>query len=192
MTDNALVPMTALERLRKKAENPHRTADDLTRSMRRSLLLVDVSSSMGGTIRTGERKIDALRTVVDKVRSTHPVPLAAFPQGGYNRCELVDNVPEPRGMTPLAQAIQFGHMQEATHLVVVTDGVPDSQQAAFDAARAFGGPIDVFYIGDGNDHGATFCEQLAKLTGGKCGVTDLVGDPKLLAGKIAGLLGDGR
>jgi len=194
MTDNALVPMTALDRLRKRAENPNRSGDDLTKSMRRSLLLVDRSSSMSERIRTGERKIDALRNVVDKVRSTHPVPLAAFPAtslDGHNRCELVDSVPEPRGMTPLAAAIQFGHMQEATHLVVVTDGIPDSKTAAFDAAKAFGGPIDVFYIGDGNDEGARFCAELAKLTGGQCGVTDLLGEKKLLAGKITALLGDG-
>jgi Mg-chelatase subunit ChlD len=161
----------------------------LIQSKRRSLLLVDCSSSMREPIRSGERRIDALRKVVANLRSTHPVPVAAFP--GTHGVELVDSVPEPRGMTPLHWAIEFGTRERANHLVVVTDGEPDSEPAAFEAARAFGGPIDVFFIGDaGTSRGAQFARQLAEATGGTFNLTDL-GKPKELGAKITALLGDG-
>lgn len=158
---------------------------------RRSLLLVDCSGSMGQHIMaTGQRKIDALRKVVADLRETHPVPTAAFGLG--RGVQLVDTIPEPANSTPLHRAIDFGTAQGATHLVVVTDGYPDSADAAFEAARAFGGPIDVFYIGDAGESGAQFCQSLAKLTGGTCGVTDLGSDAqKSLPGQIRLLLGDG-
>lgn len=165
---------------------------DLVKSKRRSLLLVDVSGSMAEGIRTGGRKIDALRTVVTTLRETHPVPVAAFGIGGrYGAAvALVDSIPDPSGSTPLAEAIDFGAAEGATHLVVVTDGIPNSESAAFASAEVFGGPVDVFYIGDGNDSGARFSERLAMLTGGSVNLTDL-GTPKALAGSIRLLLGDG-
>jgi len=181
--------MTALDRLRKTA-NRDSVDDFLNTRAKRSILLCDCSGSMAGHILTGERRIDKLRTIVAELRTTHPVPVAAFGPTGF-RVNFVDTIPEPGGGTPLAQAIDFARMQEANHLIVVTDGFPDSAPAAFTAAAAFGNPIDVFYIGDGGDQGAKFCAELARRTGGKSGVTDLVGDTKQLAGKLAGLLGDG-
>jgi len=193
---NTLVPtVSALDRLKRTAQRS--SLDELvTAKTKRSLLLVDVSGSMDNWTKAGERKIDALRKVVDKLRSTHPVPMAAFGlEGGqrHNRqsVALIETIPEPSGMTPLAEAIDFGRMQEANHLIVVTDGYPDSAERAFEAADRFANPIDVFFIGDEGDSGAKFCAELAKRAKGQCGVTDLTGEPKQLAGKIIALLGDG-
>ena len=190
MTDALTVANAALERLKKSSEKS--SLDEVVAAKtKRSLLIVDCSGSMSDRIATGERKIDKLRKVVDELRTTHPVPVAAF--GLYGTAvQLVERIPDPSGMTPLDRAITFGRVQEANHLVVVTDGLPDNEQRALDAATAFGGPIDVFYIGDGNDTGAAFCARLAKLTGGQCGVTDLTGETKKLAAGIAGLLGSGE
>jgi Mg-chelatase subunit ChlD len=188
--DNAMVASkTALDRLNKTAAAS--SLDDLIRMNRRSLMLVDVSGSMGArVIRTGRRRIDELRTVVNDLRSTGDVPVAAF--GTYEGVEVVEGeIPEPCGSTPLADAIDFGTDNGATHMVVVTDGVPDSQEDAFGAAARFGNPIDVFFIGDANDIGAKFCKRLAEMTGGKCSLTTLA-NPKELASQIRGLLGDGR
>ena len=169
MTDTALIPMTALDRLKKTAERSN--LDEFVNAhTRRSVLLVDCSSSMGDWIGDGERKIDKLRKVVDTLRTTHPVPMVSFPT-----IELVERIPDPHGMTPLHKAIEFARVQEANHIVLVTDGVADSPAAAFDAAAQFGGPIDVFYIGNGVDNGAKFCAELARRTGGQSGVTDLAG-----------------
>jgi hypothetical protein len=179
-----------LDRLRKTAERTNLDEFVAART-RRSLLLVDCSSSMGDHVITGERKIDKLRAIVETLRATHPVPMAAFGLRSSTTVELVESIPEPAGMTPLHRAIDFGRVQEANHLVVVTDGHPDSGTLAYAAADAFQGPIDVFFIGDEGDAGARFCTELARRTGGKFGLTDLSGAPKELAGRIQLLLGDG-
>ena len=184
-TDLAVVEKVALDRLTKSLAKT--SLDDFLNSGRRSLLLVDCSSSMKSGIRAGGTRIAALRNVVEDLRATHPVPVAAFSGDGVL---VVDSIPAPTGGTPLADAIRFGASEGANHLVVVTDGEPNSEADAFDAARAFGNPIDVFYIGDGGDRGSKFAAELAKLTGGTANLTDL-GKPKELSAKIAGLLGDG-
>jgi len=190
MTDALISTKTALDRLQKTTERS--TLDDFVNAhTRRSLLLVDCSSSMGSHIASGERRIDKLRTIVTQLRTTHPVPVAAFGLRGGHGVELVEVIPEPSGMTPLHKAIAYGREQGANHLVVVTDGCPDSEKLAYEEAAAFHGPIDVFFIGDPHEPGARFCAELARRTGGQCGVTDLLGEPKQLAGTIAGLLGDG-
>jgi len=168
---------------------------DLVRAKtRRSMLLVDVSGSMDSRIATGERRIEALRKVVATLLKTHPVPVGAFGLPSRRGVGMVDgnHIPEPEGGTPLAEAIEFARTQGANHAVVVTDGMPDNDRAAFDEARQFGGPIDVFFIGDAGEYGAQFCQRLADLTGGTANVTDLgVDEQKQLGTKIAGLLGDG-
>jgi Mg-chelatase subunit ChlD len=162
--------------------------DDLLVGARRSLLLVDCSSSMHARTMGGKRRIDALRTIVTDLRATHPVPLAAF--GGNDQVEIVEAPVEPTGGTPLDIAIDFGKEQGANHLVVVTDGEPNSELTAFAAAKRFGGPIDVFFVGDAFTRGAQFAKELAEMTGGTSGVSSLDA-PKELTSKIAGLLGDG-
>lgn len=157
----------------------------------RSLLLADVSESMNDRIRTGERRIDALRKVVATLRETHPVPVAAFGLKDYSYngtvVRLVDAIPEPQGMTPIHKAIDFAKAEGATHIVLVTDGEPDSESLAFEAARNFGGVIDTFFIGNPGGVGARFCQRLAALTGGTSNISDLA-KPKELTTKIAGLL----
>jgi len=188
-TENQSLQRTAsaLDKLNKSAGKS--SLDDLVKGKtRRSLLLVDCSGSMADWIRAGGTKIDALRKVVDDLRRERALPVASFSGRGVQL--ISDSIPGPRGGTPLHSAIDFASRQGANHLVVVTDGLPDSEGAAFEAADRFGGPIDVFYIGDGDDHGARFAAELARRTGGSCGLTDL-GKPKELAGKIVALLGDG-
>jgi Mg-chelatase subunit ChlD len=198
-TDLSVTKKSALDRLNSAIEKE--SLDELVRAKtRRSLLVLDCSGSMGLPVRAGsavfgdnagERRIDALRKVVENVRAQIPVPMATFGPHGQN-VELTEVVPEPGGMTPLHRAIRFGKEQGATHLVIVTDGEPDSEEYAFDAARDFGGPIDVFYVGDPSNARATkFTNELARRTGGQSGMSDL-GQPKQLAGKIKGLLGDGK
>jgi len=191
-SNNELVTTrTALDRLKKSAGKS--SLDDLVNARtRRSLLLVDCSGSMANHLRSGERRIDALRKVVATLQAEARFPVAAFGVRCAGQVEVVDVVPEPQGSTPIDLAIAFGGAQGANHLVLVTDGAPNSEEAAFTAAKAFGGPIDVFYIGDGNDSGSTFAEQLAKATGGKFGLTDLTGvGAKTLAASIRLAIGDG-
>lgn len=190
MTDmNTTLTTTATAVDQLKASAGASSLQSLVRGrVKRSLLLVDASGSMDSYTAKGQRKIDVLRQVVKDLREAHPVPVAAF--GIKGGVEVVDTVPEPHGSTNMHTAIDFGAGQGATHLIIVTDGQPDSESATFAAASRFGKPIDVFYIGDGNDGGADFAKRLAAATGGTANVTDL-GAPKQLTSAIAGLLGDG-
>jgi len=191
MSTEIATTKSALDRLNRSMSKS--SLDDLVKSKtRRSLLLVDCSDSMSSRLMTGERSIDALRKIVRKLRESNPVPVAAFGAMG-GAVILVDEVPEPCGSTPLHLAIEYGTQQGATHLVVVTDGEPDSETAAFEAARVFGNAIDVFYIGDGGGRGETFARELARRTGGTMNLSDLNvgGEQLVLTAKIAGLLGDG-
>jgi hypothetical protein len=186
----ALAVTEKLARTTKKGATDTRSALDqfVAQEAGRDILLVDASSSMGNHLASGERRVDAMRKVVDMLRETHPVPVVSF-QGSYanSTIAVVDEIPEPSGGTPLHEAIDFCTDKGATHIVLVSDGVPASEGEALDAARRFGGVIDVFYIGDGNDKGARFCQRLAQATGGTANVDDL-GAPKQLHAKIAGLL----
>lgn len=183
-----------VEKLSRSLEK--RSLHDLVKAKpARSLLLIDVSGSMKESVDErydddAPRKIDALRDVVAALRKTHPVPLVAFGgdiDGEGTHVGIVGDVPEPYGGTPLLEAIEFGTAAHATHLVVVSDGRPGNQTGCLQAARQFGGKIDVFYVGPRDDAGAQFLQQLATATGGGCNQTSL-GDIKLLTSKIAGLL----
>lgn len=192
MANNSLTKTSsAIDRLTNSLEKGSLSSLVKART-RRSILLVDCSGSMGESIRSGGTKIQAMRRVVSDLRESHPVPVAAFgifkSEGGP--VKLVETIPGAQDMTPIDDAINFAKRQGATHAVLVTDGIPDSETDAFEAARAFGGPIDCFYIGDGHDRGARFCQELASMTGGTANLTDLA-KPKELGTKIAGLLGDG-
>ena len=67
---------------------------------------------------------------------------------------------------------------------------PDSEPLTIAAAKAFGKPIEVFYIGNGHDRGAEFAKELGAMNGGSSELSDIT-KPKELAGKITLLLGDG-
>jgi Mg-chelatase subunit ChlD len=166
-----------------------RSLSDLVKSRTEMhVLVVDCSGSMAETTDKGERKIDALRAVVAEVRERVACKVLAF--GHAWQPEIVDSIPEPSGGTPLHDAITSAKSHRATHLIVVSDGIPDSQTAALEAARAFGGKIDAVYVGPKSGSGPTFMQQLAGLTGGTSDALDLA-QKELVGSRILGLLGDG-
>ena len=155
-----------------------------------AFLVMDCSSSMGAKMSNGKTRIAGLGEVVaDIVRECNP-QMVAF-AGNYwegGDCFMVGEAPaDCGGSTPLAAAINFAKENGATRLVVISDGVPDSREAAINAAMLFGGRIDVVFVGDAGDAGSAFLNKLAKLTGGTRFNGDL-GETKKLSAAIAGLL----
>lgn len=158
-------------------------------------LLVDTSSSMFAHVvgkdekgeETRKRAIDIVREVVATVRGDGDLPIIAF--GGPTECEVrfVDVVPEPDGSTPLHAAIKLAKEYGATRLVVISDGVPDLKETSLENARAFGGQIDVVYIGAEGSGGSVFLNALASATGGKRLQGDLK-DPRLLTSHVIAFL----
>jgi hypothetical protein len=165
-----------------------------------AMLVLDCSGSMWDVMRNGKTRIQGLREVVAQVQASRPTTLIAFgppkfnsedPSGLHSRpavAYFVTEVPDPGGLTPLAEAIDFAREQGAGKIVVVSDGQPNDSQRAMESARRFGGIIDVCFVGDDGDLGAMFLDQLAKVTGGSKFNGDL-GETKLIGGKIVGLLG---
>lgn len=128
-----------------------------------TILVLDCSGSMDSAVEWGSRtrRIAALREVVGALGSDRP-RMVAFPPPRF-----VEYPPEPDGQTPLDEAITFCATSRATHLIVVSDGQPDNRQRALAAALAFGGPIDVVYVGPEGESGADFLRQLAASTRGQ-------------------------
>ena len=172
-----------------------------------SFLLIDCSGSMSEKMRNGRERISGLREVVSQVQSQKQVPMVAFGprmvegkpvtydmiySGEADRLQalpwgFVTEVPDPGGNTPLKEAIEFARVQGAGRLVVISDGEPGDPQGCMEAARMFGGRIDVIFVGDEGDMGSIFLERLAESTGGQRYQGDLT-DPKMLSGAVVGLL----
>lgn len=176
------------------------------------LFLLDCSVSMcdhvalklKGKINAERRRIDILRrTVKDLQRAKPNAQMMAFgpvffqPSGEFGHTKLLakdEEVPDATGGgTPLAEAIDAASKAGALRIVILSDGVPNSQPAALDAARRFGKRIDCLYIGgdDPGDPGAEFLKELAQASGGNYGRDGLTLGSKALEGKVIGLLGDG-
>lgn len=150
------------------------------------MLLIDASASMGHVMLNHKRRIDGLREVVTEILAGGPVTMICFGGEAYEP-RFVDRVPEPMGGTPLHAAIRLAKQHGATRLVVISDGEPDLAEEAMNAAREFGGRIDVVFVGNPGEGGSFFLDQLAKLTGGTRFEGSLA-ETKQLTGKVIGLL----
>jgi uncharacterized protein YegL len=155
------------------------------------MLLLDTSGSMASPIDMNEPKsrIDGLREAVVEIKQSGSCPMIAFGGPYGSEVRFVDDVPNPSGGTPMSQAIDMAKTYGATRIVIISDGMPDHRPTTLEAARNFGGRIDVVFIGTANDYedGKSFLEQLAAMSGGKTSLADF----KQLAGKvIAFLAGD--
>lgn len=149
-------------------------------------LVLDYSESMDWRTSNGERRIDALRQVVAGIRRNRTIPMIAF----GDDVEIVDEIPEPSGSTPLARAIDEGGRRNFDHLIVISDGEPDSRGRALAAARGFRGRIDFVYVGPEDPEAREFMRNLAATTGG----TQFSGDlsrTEELSNRVRMLLGSG-
>lgn len=159
-------------------------------------LLVDASGSMNDGMRNGKTKMQGLQEVVTDLKSKRPLKMIAFGgrRGGAYLCD--DGVPHAGGGTPLHLAIDLAKQQGFGRVIVISDGQPDSKELAMQAARNFGGQIDVVYVGDPFDpnqpwiDGEMFLRTLAESTGGSEFHGDL-SQPKELSKGIIGLLVQG-
>ncbi len=158
---------------------------------RETHLLLDCSGSMGAPVQDGSRtrRIDALRTIAADLRDSFRAPQVGFGLSVDDAVSVgfIQGVPEPNGGTPLHLAIDFSAAHGAKHLIVVSDGAPDSQPDALASAHRFGGLIDCFYVGPASGPGGRFLAQLASVTKGRYQSASLA-QPKQLTAAIRGLL----
>lgn len=157
-----------------------------------NVVVADVSASMNEWS-GGVRRIDVLRRSLAQVWADAPrgVPLLLV---AFSSTPLViagpDDLPEPSGGTALHSALEAAGRYTPARTVVISDGEPDSEDAALDAADKITGAIDVIYVGDDkNRRAVAFLRKLARKGCGQYGAVNLSSGPAVLGPKIRGLLG---
>lgn len=183
-----------------KTETPSRSGLTLTglaaariaaakENRQRVVILADTSGSMdnrdaGG----GKRRIDVLQTVLNTLRAKHPrIRLFSF-SSSLTPCET-GTLPHPGGGTNLGGALRgiVNDLSANTILILISDGEPDSEPDALNAARLLPCRLEVFYVGPEGGSGSAFLAKLAATVGGGFSSTPL-SQSKQLESKVEKLL----
>lgn len=130
-------------------------------------LLCDVSYSMNDFVGNGSmRKCEALQIAVDDVLKHHPkIRVVAF---GSIPLELGPNDRMPQAGTSLgsgtdlALALECIRPYKPRKTIIITDGMPDDEDAAEEAAEQLTGAIDTIYCGPEEHPAIHFLKGLAK------------------------------
>lgn len=129
------------------------------------LFVLDTSGSMDDEV-DDKRKIDHLRNTMKNYTSARKICFS-------DKIYTDNKIPEPSGSTDLARALRYiSKMPDMPkRIVLVSDGEPNSECEALDAATSLELPIDIIFIGDerrnGKNKGWLFMEKLAEITGGE-------------------------
>lgn len=124
-----------------------------------NVVLADVSASMAEPA-AGRRKIDVLAEAMRTL--PHSSRLVAF-SNLVTPIPDAAHMPQPSGSTALHLALDHCASIDATHILVISDGHPDSRTAALAAADRLNARIDVIYCGPDNDSdGMMFMQRLAR------------------------------
>lgn len=152
-----------------------------------TVFLLDVSGSMSEYTKEGMRKIDSLRLLIQEYPENRKISFSA------NIWE--NKIPEPQTNTDMA--LGFRHIKtlfpKPTVVVLVSDGLPDSQDDAIQEAISLKIPINIAYIGKKEESGEVFMKKLASITRGKEFTLEPTAPQfnKQLKQAIAGLITDG-
>lgn len=146
-----------------------------------TVILADVSGSMAGS--AGARtKYALLQEALDHVLPGLPgASLIAFASTATPIAPGAP-LPSPAGGTALHLAIEAAAPARPSKTLVISDGLPDSEDAALRAAQLLTGVIDVIYCGSDDDHAAiAFMQRLARAGGGTLLMRNLSREPLLPA-----------
>lgn len=148
-----------------------------------SALLLDISGSMGEYLGANTRLIDKLRELAEGFTDVRRFEFETT----CREISSKDRISEPIGGTALDIAFQTVKRAKIEHVVLLTDGRPDHEGRALEAARGL--KIDVFYVGP--DPAPEFLRKLAQDSGGQYGKASLTMVKELSAG-VRALLGPGK
>lgn len=160
----------------KSYDTTQQTYDNVPRT---SCVLYDISGSMKEYLGANNRKIDALRIVAQDFKNVRGFWFSS--DCGELKGE---KIPEPWGGTALNRAFIKLKDSGISHVVVVTDGRPDSEEKALHEAKGL--VVDCFYIGPDPIPG--FLIKLCNQTGGQFGKASLT-SPKELGAAMKVRLG---
>jgi len=151
---------------------------------RNTCLLLDVSYSMNDVcdFETGEKSIDALIEVAKSFKETRTFLFAdRIKEAPVTILEYHKDVVGVS--TNMKQAFEFIKQRGIKHTVLVTDGEPDDEEGALQAAKGL--VLDIIYVGSGQI--PEFLCNLARITGGQSSLLSFQ-DKKRLIHAISGLL----
>lgn len=120
--------LTLLQRLQSK-QNKKTDTD--------TCLLLDVSGSMSGILPSGKTKIDALKEVIKDFSGVRKFSFS-------DKCEEVLPT-DASGGTNMANAFYIIKRAGLRRCILVTDGLPDSEQAALEAVSGLS--VNIIYVG---------------------------------------------
>lgn len=148
------------------------------------IVLIDQSGSMAAQDAPGGRsRYDAAEAELMALQKHHPGQVAVVSFANTVRF-CPGGVPgRDGGSTNMAAALDFAHVADgASQIVLISDGLPDSEGMTLTAARRYRHPIHTIYIGPEGDNngGRAFLARLAAETGGR-----------VLKSDAPGLLADG-
>jgi hypothetical protein len=124
-----------------------------------NILLLDISGSMADVLSNGQRRIDVLWTLVQKMRSQN-IPFRTATFSTFAEWSDAVDCPQPYASTALAEALVWLNANASpVKVTLITDGLPDNAEAAIDAAKRLGVPINVLYVGPDD---ASYSSQVAK------------------------------
>lgn len=150
------------------------------------IVIVDISGSMndydGGSKSRWERAKDEL----ERLQAQYEGKVALMSFSDNPRWNFDGMLPYPEGCTALDRALDMAAPFSGVYqLILITDGQPNSREAALNSAKKLRSAMHVIYIGaDGDSHAKQFLNSLADATGGQF----LKTAPELLSGGIKGLL----
>jgi hypothetical protein len=152
------------------------------------VILADVSGSMDESA-GGKRKIDHLREALEAVcppLASRDWPVMLAFNSAVRALTSPVEIGSPSGGTALHLAIDEAAKRAPQKTIVISDGQPDDEQAALDAAERLTGLIDVIYCGPEGGAGLAFLRRLARSTGGSVVTCDLkqIGQAQRLVGHV--------
>jgi hypothetical protein len=124
--------------------------------------VLDVSSSMGDHLGPPlTRKIDKLRELAARFPDTRKFEFSS----SAREIQPGEQISDPQGGTAMHIAFNVARTGGVDHIILVTDGEPDSKELALATARGL--RIDVFYVGpEGNIDAQKFLQKLARSSRG--------------------------
>ena len=142
----------------------------LTHEKADTVILCDASASMSQSTGSGKKRIEIMRECLLRVVSTVTGQAAVILFGRTSKplhsWESFDADRWTVGcQTNLGGALRRAARMNPSHIVVITDGEPNSQQDAFDQAHSMLCRIDVYYCGRGDSGTVQFCKDLAQFGG---------------------------
>jgi Mg-chelatase subunit ChlD len=135
-----------------------------------AVIIVDTSGSMDAAdSRGGMKRYDVALEELAILQNDLPGKLAIIAFSNYPVFCPSGTPPFLAGMTDLATALDFARVAdlEDMRFILISDGQPDNEAKALEAARAFVNPIDVVYVGmDSDSRAKRFLSDLARVSGG--------------------------